>query len=310
MTRPTLADVFDLLTDPDFADPNSGLVYEMAMLGGPARSAAAIITQTDGETLGSFLSNAHLNMNWLESPARREGFSEADFSPLDINDGNTAVFYVEPLEQLGVNPRPERLVLDTFIDAALKGRKQRGKGSTLFIIDEAFSLDRLESLPKIVATLRGFGARVWLLWQGKGQANELYGKNAETFFTNAGQTQVFAINDQEGAEYVSHRIGQYVRWALKKIQSKDGIQEEFQPSAACFLRDGPEINRVTSRAGRLQIVLNEGGDPFLLRRTSYRKMFKPGQYDPDPYEPRPFSVSEAAMRLLRGTVMKFKEWWS
>jgi hypothetical protein len=48
----------------------------------------------------------------------------------------------------------------------------------------------------------------------------------------------------------------------------------------------------------LQIVLNEGGEPFLLRRTSYRKMFKPGEYDPDPYEPAQDGLRKRAFERI------------
>jgi type IV secretory pathway TraG/TraD family ATPase VirD4 len=295
---PTLGDVYDLLTSPDFSDPQSVVVEEMGNLGGAARSAAGLISQLESETFGSVLSNALQNMNWLESDARREGFGHADFSPLDINTKKLAAFFVEAEEELGANARPLRVVFSEFFSAAMKGRKVRGKGSTLFIIDEAYALDRSELLLKRIAVLRKRGARAWLIWTNKGQVHDLYGKNAETFFANAGQVQIFAINDHEGAEYVSGRIGKWVRWKKKTIRTNGGVEEEWQPSGS-FLRDGPEINKNTGRESGLQIVLNEGGDPFLLRRTSYRKMFKPGEYDPDPYEPaQDGMVKRAIERIL------------
>ena len=121
MNKPTLSDVYALLTDPDFTDKDGGTVYEMAMLGGPARSAAALISATPGETLGGIMANALGSMKWLESRARRNGFGHADFSPLDINNGKTAVFYVEPVELLGVNPRPLRLIAEMFLSRRVSG---------------------------------------------------------------------------------------------------------------------------------------------------------------------------------------------
>ena len=304
--NPTLGDVYALLTDPDFTNPDSTIVYEMARLGGPARSAAAIISQTEGETLGGIMGNALDNMNWLESQARREGFGHADFSPVDINTKKLAVFYIEPAEELGANARPLRIVSSMFLSAAMKGRKVRWKGATLFIIDEAYSLDRLELLAKRVADLRKFGARLWVIWQNKGQVDELYGRNAETFFANAGQVQIFGLNDMSGSEYVERRIGRHVRWTKKKIRTKEGVEEEWQPSASCSFRDGPEINRTTARAGRLQIVLTEEY-PFLLRRTSYRKMFAPDQYGRDLYEPQKETLGDKVIRWARGAVKKSRE---
>ena len=95
-------------------------------------------------------------------------------------------------------------------------------------------------------------------------------------------------------------LARWVRWTKNRVRTQQGVEEEWQPSAACFVRDGPEVNRTTGRAGRLQIVLNEGGDPFLLRRTSYRKMFKPGQYGRDPYEPGGGTLREKMRAEIQG----------
>ncbi len=218
----TLGDVYNLLTDPAFSDPDGATVYEMAMLGGPARSAAALMSTTPGETLGSIMANALANMNWLESQAMRTAFGAADFSSLDLNNGKTTVIFVLPPELLGVHPRALRLVVTMFVSAAMQGRKVPGRAPTLFIFDECYALGTLDLLTKAAAILRGYGARAWFIWQGKGQPDELYGKNSETFFSNAGQTQVFAINDVAGSNYVSERIGRIVRWKKREMRTGQG----------------------------------------------------------------------------------------
>jgi type IV secretory pathway TraG/TraD family ATPase VirD4 len=297
--NPTLADVYDLLTNPEFSDPAGTIIPEMGMLGGPARSAAALMSTTPGDTLGGIMANALANMNWLESEAMRKTFGAADFSALDLNNGKTSVYFVLPPELLGVHQRALRLIVNTFVSAAMQGRKVPGQALTLFIFEEAYAMGTFDLLTKISAILRGYGARAWFIWQGKGQPDELYGKNAETFFGNAGQVQVFAINDVAGANYISERIGNWVRWRKRQVQTNQGMRAEWEPAGACSLRDGPEVNRITGREGRLQIVLNEGGDPFLLRLTSYRKMFKPGEYAPDPFEPGRESLASRLFQKLR-----------
>ena len=84
------------------------------------------------------------------------------------------------------------------------------------------------------------------------------------------------------------------------------MEEEWQPSASCSFRDGPEINRTTARAGRLQIVLTEEY-PFLLRRTSYRKTFAPDQYGRDPYQPQKETLGDKVIRWARSAVKKSRE---
>ena len=126
---------------------------------------------------------------------------------------------------------------------------------------------------------------MWFFYQAKSQSTDLFGKNAETLFANSAQVQVFALNDAEGQEYVEKRLGGRVLWRKKVTKTQFGEVVEYEPSAAFSLRNNEEVGRATGRSSGLQIILNEGSDPFLLRRTSYRRMFKPGEYDPDPFEP-------------------------
>jgi hypothetical protein len=94
--KPSLADVYDLVTDPDFNNPEGGILYEMATLGGPARSSASLLSQTPGETIGGIMANVFSHMKWLESRALRDMLGASDFSPLDLNNGKTPVYWVQP----------------------------------------------------------------------------------------------------------------------------------------------------------------------------------------------------------------------
>lgn len=302
----SLSDVYELLTDPDFKDEKSLVSQEMAYLGGPARSAAALVTQSAEETVGGIMANAFSHMRWLESYAMRAMLETSDFSPLDLNNGRTTVYFVLPPELLGVHQRALRLMVTTFVSAALKGRKEKGKPATLFEIDEAFAIGALDILTKAAALLRGYGARMILFFQNIGQPRDLYGKNAETFFANAGQVQFFALNDDEGSEYVSKRLGKRRLWRKRKTQTKQGVRVQWEPAGTAPLRDGPEIARMLGRSGRLQIVTSEGELPFLLRRTSYRDMFPPDQYAQDPKEPPERSWKGDLWRLERRLLKKLK----
>ena len=89
-----------------------------------------------------------------------------------------------------------------------------------------------------------------------------------------------------------------MKWRKRETQTKQGVKVEWEPAGAHSLRDGSEVGRSTSRESGLQIVLNEGGDPFLLRRTPYDKLFKRSEYAPDPFEPRR-SLAGRLFRKLR-----------
>jgi type IV secretion system protein VirD4 len=191
----------------------------------------------------------------------------------------------------------------------MKGRKEKGKRQTLFFFPEFFALGHMDLLEKCAAVIRGYGARMIIYVQNKGQMDSLYGKNSDTFCANSGQTVIFAVNDTAGLKFVEERLGPRVKLRKRVTKTQYGDQVEFEPSGSFSLRSSEEIGRTSGRSGGLMIALNEGGDPLLLRRTPYTKMFKPGQYDPDPYESGRETLREKAMRMLRGAVMKLKDGW-
>jgi type IV secretory pathway TraG/TraD family ATPase VirD4 len=296
--NPTLIGVQEYLMDERLTQKGSPMQQTMIGLGGLAEEAAVLLSQAAEETVGGIMANAMSHMAWLKSAGMRRMLSKSDFAPEDINNGKTTVYFALPPEMLGFHERALRLITNTMINAAFKGRKRRGKDPTLFILDEAASLGALPILPKAAAILRGFNGRVWFFYQAKSQITNLFGKNAETLFANSAQVQVFALNDVEGQEYVEKRLGPRVLWKKKVVETQRGESVEYEPTAAFSLRNIEELGRATGRAGGLQIVLNEGGDPFLLRRTSYRKMFRPGEYDPDPYEPAQDGMMKRALRRI------------
>jgi type IV secretion system protein VirD4 len=306
--NPTLIDAQELLTDPGLVEKDSALQQAMFGIGGLAEEAAALLSTAAEETVGGIKANALSQMAWLKSAGMRRMLSRSDFAPEDINNGHTSMYLALPPEMLGVHERALRLITNTMVNAAFKGRKRRGKPATLFILDEAAALGNLPVLPKAAAILRGFGGRVWFFYQAKSQPDALFGKNSETIFANCAQVQGFALNDSVGQKYFEERLGGRVLWRKKISKTQWGDVVEYEPSAAFSLRNNEEIGRATGRSSGLQIVLNEGGDPFLLRRTSYRKMFKPGHFAADPYEPQAARVREKAMELLRRAVMAVKEW--
>jgi type IV secretion system protein VirD4 len=228
----TLGAVRDLLTDPD-GPP----LYAMAVLGGPARSAAALLSQIAGaeETIGGVIANALGHTKFIDSRGMREMLSGSDFSALDLNKGNTTVYFVLPPEYLAVHARALRLILNTFLSAAAKGLT--GEYRTLYVLDEFFSLGAQSSMKIYVAILRSYGVRIWLIIQNMTQLIELYKVNAETFFANAAQVQVFGVNDKAGADYFSARLGNRLKWRKRQTQTNRASGSSGSPPAhpACAM---------------------------------------------------------------------------
>src|SRR5208282_6643113 len=232
-----LGAVRDLLINPD-GPP----LQAMAFLGGSACSAAAMIMQASEETVGGIMANALGHTKFLDSRGMREMLSGSDFSALDLNKGNTTVYFVLPPEYLAVHQRALRLVVNSFLAAAAKGRK--GKHPTLYILDEFYSLGPLSVMTRADAIMRGYGVRIVWIVQNITQLIEMYPRNWETFFANAGQVLIYGMNDKAGAEYASWRLGNRMKWRKRETQTKQG---EWEPAGAHSLRDGIEVGRSSGR---------------------------------------------------------------
>lgn len=106
--------------------------------------------------------------------------------------------------------------------------------------------------------------------------------------------QVFAVNDQTTARYLSERLGHHnIAW-----------REYGRPRAWNACRTGPpgcarrlSSPRESSRDSGNQLVLVEGRDKFLLRRTPYDWTFEKEHYSPNPYEAAPPLFSTARFRV-------------
>ena len=296
MNRPS-ARVRDLLIE-----PRTGRRFiAMAVLGGPACSAAAMISQAAEETVGGIMANALGHTKFLDSRGMREMLSGSDFSALDLNNGNTTVYFVLPPEYLTVHQRALRLVVNTFLTAAAKGRK--GKHPTLYILDEFLqpwgALDHDQGR-RDHARLR----RAHVVDRPEPDAADraVQSRMRRRSSPMRRRCRSSASTTRPARTTSRSASGNRVRWRKREMQTNQGMRVEWEPAGACSLRDGTEVGRSTSREGGLQIVLNEGGDPFLLRRTSYDKLFKPGEYAPDPFEPRRQSLANRWFEKLRKVV--------
>jgi type IV secretion system protein VirD4 len=95
------------------------------------------------------------------------------------------------------------------------------KCPVLLMLDEYYAIAEGDGFPVIsrnMAMFRGYGIKLWTVWQDLAQAEKLYEKGFESFIGNAGVVQVFAPQDVVTAEYLSKRSGQTTRQFLSRSQ--------------------------------------------------------------------------------------------
>jgi len=262
-------------------------------LGALADKAEALFKQASADAGGDIMTTLNVHMQWLDSPAMRDALAVSDFSFAELKNTESTVYLVIPPEYLDTHARYLRLFITLALRAAGRGRK--AKHAMLFILDEFAALGELKVVADAAGQLAGMGVKLWPIIQNLTQLKP-YGDNWEVFLANAGQHQVFAMNDQTTARYFSERLGDHIAW--RKVRTERGY--EWVPHGATLLRTGPELARESSKDNEKALMFFEGGEVSLVRRAAYDAIFRKEAYDPNPYQPPPPFFSRAGIRAAGG----------
>lgn len=80
-----------------------------------------------------------------------------------------------------------------------------------FVIDEAAALGQMDALADALAQYRGYGVRLQLYYQSVAQLKKCWPEDQDqTVLSNCTQVY-FAVNDNQTAEYVSNRLGEFTQ---------------------------------------------------------------------------------------------------
>ncbi|MBS7708167.1 type IV secretory system conjugative DNA transfer family protein [Chelatococcus asaccharovorans] len=181
-----------------------------ARLGGLIRSAGRMICTaltTEKAIERQFLGLAQRSTQWLDDDAIAAALGHSDFRLSDLKTGKASLFLVLPPDYIANYSAFLRL----FVKSALHemGKPVEGGRRCLFLLDEFFSLGKLEEVAEASGRMRSMGVTLWPFVQGLGQLNDLYGQEgAQTFLTNAA-VHCFLGNDKDGStlRYISGAIG-------------------------------------------------------------------------------------------------------
>jgi type IV secretion system protein VirD4 len=152
---------------------------------------AQFLSLSSRETRPSVLASATQHLTLLGEAAVQASVRQTSFDLEAVRRGDLmTVYLILPPEKLRSHGRLLRLWVATLL-RAITSREQRPEVPTLFLLDEAAQLGRLEDLVTAVTLLRGYGVRVWSFWQSLDQIQKLYPNEWQTLVTNARTLQVF-----------------------------------------------------------------------------------------------------------------------
>jgi type IV secretion system protein VirD4 len=159
----------------------------------------------------------------------------------ELRDGvPMTVYLVLPSSHLASQSALLRLWLGLMLEAVLD-RKSIPEQQTLFLVDEAAQLGRLDALLTAITLARGYGLSTWTFWQDLGQLRRLYPAEWRTIVNNCSVHQYFGVPyAPEAADIAS---------MYRDVDAKE------------LMRMGP--NR--------QLLVRRGQSPVIARRCHYLK---------------------------------------
>ncbi|UPJ44957.1 type IV secretory system conjugative DNA transfer family protein [Bradyrhizobium sp. 40] len=269
--RPTFLDFRELLTAPP--KEFEAMLEEMQEAGEQTRSASAPLLNAGPNERGSFMTTILRNTDWIASPALKDTLSGSDFDINDLKRKRMTIYVVLPGNYLELHARFMRLVVNLAINAMWSQKTTKPRFPVLFLLDEFFSLGRQRQIEISAGLMSGLGMTLWPIVQNLSQLEELYPKNWETFFANAGAVQAFGVNDRTTGGYLSGRLGHAV-W-------KEQVGTHEQRIVSTF-REPAELEREAARETGRVLVFRNGDLPMLIRRLNYDQYFPRHWYNPDP----------------------------
>lgn len=169
-------------------------IKDMRKAGDVYGSFASVIDSAEPKVAASIASTAQSLMGYLQGSKVSDSVWKTTFPLESIVRGDPVTIYlILPPDKLKSHGALLRIWLSVLISTLLKRRGQVSK-PTLFMVDEAAQLGRLESLLTAVTLMRGYGVMLWTFWQDLGQLKRLYGDDWKTFYNNCSVHQFFGVH--------------------------------------------------------------------------------------------------------------------
>jgi type IV secretion system protein VirD4 len=165
------------------------------------------LTHAGDKERGSVLTTANRHLAFLDTPAIAASTSASSFNPADLRKGRMTVYLVLPPDRMRAQAGLLRMWVNTLLRAVVQGGLQ-DEYRVHFVLDEAATLGKMDSLHDAVDKYRAYGVRCQFYYQSMGQLKRCWPEDqGQTLLGNTAQV-FFAVNDPETAAFVSNRLGE------------------------------------------------------------------------------------------------------
>jgi type IV secretion system protein VirD4 len=161
----------------------------------------------ENRELNSVISTALTQTRWLDSRPVKADLARGVFDFSIMKERPTTVYLILPARRLATHSTWLRLMIAAVLQPLMKDTR-KAKVPVLFMLDEFAQLGHLGVIENNLAMMRGYGIKLWAIFQDLSQAKAIYGERWESFIGNAGVLNSFAPQDLVTADYLSKRTGQ------------------------------------------------------------------------------------------------------
>jgi type IV secretion system protein VirD4 len=173
---------------------------------------------SDDRELNAIRRTAKVQTDWLDSPAIRLDLNGPAMQFATLKEHPTTIYLVLPPERLATHGVWLRLMVTSILLPLLRS-VEAAPVPVLLMLDEFAQLGHMEVIQNNYALMRGFGVKLWTIWQDLTQAKRLYHDQWESFISNAGIVQAFAPQDLTTRDYLSKLSGERIIWHSKTSMS-------------------------------------------------------------------------------------------
>ena len=228
---------------------------------------AGLIENLTGDAGASVWSTLYRALNLLKSPRLLPALQPSNVDFKTLKDTPTTVYLVLPARHLDTHGAWLRLMLAVIMGQLMDARPSARP--VLFMVDECAALGRLEVLETAVGLMRGYGLKLWLIFQDLPQLKSIYGERWGSFISNAGVKQFFNVNDLETSDFVAKYLGEGTRAVMS--QSINPAEMAGGGNIAAIgraLLTGDEVRRLDRKK---QILFFDGEKPVLAHKLIYHQ---------------------------------------
>jgi len=167
----------------------------------------------ENRELLSVLSTALTQTRWLDSRPIKEDIAKGTIDFGLMKQEPTTVYLILPARRLGTHSTWLRLMITSVLQPLMKDTR-KSKVPVLLMLDEFAQLGHLPVIEQTLALMRGYGVKMWAVFQDFAQAKAIYEDRWQSFLGNAGVLQAFAPQEVVTAKELSDAMGQTTRTPL------------------------------------------------------------------------------------------------